>query len=157
MQPNLGLSGDQLKRVIEQLNPLLADEHVFYAKLRNYHWNVTGPNFHSLHALFEEQYGAVQEMVDEVAERIRSLGGRPVATLKEFLQHTQLSEQPGEHPPAQEMCKRLLADHESIIQRMRKAIAVCEEQGDEGTADMLTGFMEDHTKMAWMLRSLVEG
>ena len=111
MQPNLGLSSDQLKRVVDQLNPLLADEHVLYVRLRNYHWNVTGPNFLSLHELFEEQYGKVQEIIDELAERARSLGGRPIGTLKEFLEHSQLKEQPGEHPAAQEMCRRLLADH----------------------------------------------
>lgn len=157
MQPNLGLSGEQLKRVVEQLNPLLADESVLYAKVRNYHWNVTGPQFITLHELFEEHYGKIQEIADDLAERARSLGGRAIGTMKEFLEHSQLKEQPGEYPAAQEMCKRLLADHETVIQRLRKAVAVCEEQDDEGTADMLTGFMEEHTKMAWMLRSLVEG
>src|SRR5688572_23196422 len=113
MQPNLGLSGEQLKRVVELLNSLLADEQVFYAKLRNYHWNVTGPQFLTLHELFEKQHGKVQEIADELAERSRSFGGRPIATLKEFLEHSQLKEQPGEHPAAQEMCRRLVADHEA--------------------------------------------
>lgn len=157
MQPNLGHSGDQIKRVVEQLNPLLADEGVLYAKLRNYHWNVTGPHFVTLHELFEEQYGKIEGIADELAERARSLGGRAIGTMKEFLEHSQLKEQPGEHPAALDMCKRLLADHETVIQRLRKAITVCEEQHDDGTADMLIGFMQDHTKMAWMLRSLAEG
>lgn len=153
MKPNLGLSDDTLKQIIEQLNPLLADEQMFYARLRNFHWNVTGANFRSLHLMFEEQYKEVAEVADELAERIRSLGGRAIGTLREFLDQSRLKEQPGDVPDWRAMCRQLVADHETIIQALRKAVEKADQLGDEGTADILTGFMESHTKMAWMLRA----
>ena len=154
---NLGVSDEARTELVGVLNKLLADEQVLYARLRNFHWNVVGPNFHSLHALFEEQYTQIAAMADELAERVRSLGGRAIGTLKEFLDQTRLKEQPGEVPAWREMCRTTVSDHEALIQGLRGAVIRAEELGDQGTADLLTGFMETHTKMAWMLRATAQG
>jgi starvation-inducible DNA-binding protein len=156
---NLGLKEDQRSGSIDVLNAHLADLNVFYVKLRNYHWNVTGPQFRSLHLLFEEQYTAVAATVDEVAERVRSLGGFASGTMGEFLKNARLSEEkPGVVPPAREMIANLVADHEAIIQQLREDIdKTADEYHDQGTSDFLTGLMEAHEKMAWMLRALLEG
>ncbi|MGH7152208.1 MAG: Dps family protein, partial [Planctomycetota bacterium] len=98
MKPNLGLSDSQRSDVVGILTTLLADEYVLYTKTRNYHWNVVGHQFHDLHKFFEEQYEALDEVVDDVAERARSLGGPSAGTLKEFLGATRLKESPGESP-----------------------------------------------------------
>jgi starvation-inducible DNA-binding protein len=139
------------------LNTLLADEYVLYTKTRNYHWNVLGPQFNDLHRFFESQYNALSEAVDDVAERARSLGGRAAATLAEFLKQARLKERPGQYPEAREMIGDLLADHEAVIRTLRADLETCaEEHGDMGTSDFLTGLMERHEKMAWMLRSSLD-
>lgn len=154
---NLGLSDAQRQGVCMLLNRILADMSVLYTKTRNYHWNVTGMQFHSLHETFEEQYGEIAENIDEVAERVRSLGEHPIATLREFLQHAQLPEEPGAIPDAATMLANLIRDHEHVIMQLRQAVASCDEDfGDAGTSDFLTGLMEEHEKMAWMLRAFVE-
>ena len=140
------------------LNRTLADEHTLYVKTRNYHWNVTGPQFHSLHEMFEEFYQKLAPLADDVAERARMMGGRAIGTMAEFSQQTRLSEQPGEAPEARKMVENLLADHEQIIRDLRQEVDVCaEELNDQGTADFLTGLMEEHEKMAWMHRAFLEG
>ncbi len=157
MKPNLGISDKNRQGSVEVLNHLLADEYVLYTKLRNYHWNVTGDDFMEFHKLFESQYEEVDGMIDEIAERSRSLGGRALGTLKEFLQETQLKEFPREYPEAKKMIAYLLADHEAVIQQLRQGLAVCAEKyADMGTSDFLTGLMEQHEKMAWMLRAYLE-
>jgi len=143
---------------IQILNQLLSDEYVLYTKTRNYHWNITGPDFSELHKFFESQYEELDEIIDETAERARALGGNSLGTLKEFLQHTSLKEVPGNYPDAKRMIGNLLTDHESVIQSLRKNLAACAEKyGDMGTSDFLTGLMEQHEKMAWMLRAYLEG
>jgi len=133
---------------------LLADEFVLYTKARNYHWNVIGPQFHDLHKLFEEQYEALSDMVDEVAERIRTLGGVAPGTLEEFRKAARLREEPGAVPPALQMVRNLASDHEAIVRQLRQDIPVVQDQhNDVGTADFLTGLMEKHEKYAWMLRA----
>ncbi len=138
------------------LNGILADEYVLYTKTRNFHWNVTGPLFNDLHKFFESQYDQLDELIDDVAERVRALGETPVASLAQFLEHTRLKESVGPKP-SQEMIAELLADHESIIRQMRGDV---EKAGsdfhDAGNQDALTGWMEQHEKMAWMLRSMLE-
>ncbi|MCS6804448.1 MAG: DNA starvation/stationary phase protection protein [Acidobacteriota bacterium] len=157
MKPNIGLNNKNRDAVVEILNRLLADEYVLYTKTRNYHWNVVGPQFNDLHKFFEAQYDELNEIVDEVAERARSLGGPSLGTLKEFLQHTRLKEHPGEYPNAQKMLQNLLADHEAVIRYLREdLVTVGEKYGDAGTNDFLTGLMEQHEKMAWMLRAFLE-
>lgn len=154
MKTNIGLSEKNRKGSVDILNRVLSDEYVLYTKTRNYHWNVTGSDFNELHKFFESQYGELEGIVDEVAERARALSGNSLGTLKEFLQQTRLKEFPADYPAARKMIANLLADHESVIQSLREDLVSCDEKfGDMGTSDFLTGLMEQHEKMAWMLRS----
>ena len=155
MDLNIGLSEKQRKAVVKILNVLLADEHVLYIKTHNYHWNVTGPHFHDLHKFFEAQYEELGDIIDDVAERARELGGPAEATLSEFLKATRLKETPGQYPNAKVMIKNLLVDHEKLISQLRQDLeTVQNKHHDAGTCDFLTGIMEKHEKMAWMLRAL---
>jgi len=157
MQLNLGLTEGQRQGVSEILDTLLADEYLLYTKTRNFHWNVVGPQFNDLHKFFEGQYEALDDIVDEVAERVRALGGRSVATLAEFSRLARLAERPGERPAARGMIGALLADHETLVRNLRSDLVTCaDKHGDIGTNDFLTGLMEKHEKMAWMLRAFLE-
>jgi starvation-inducible DNA-binding protein len=153
MKPNLDIPDPARTTIVDLLNTLLADEFVLYTKTRNYHWNVVGPQFNDLHKFFEKQYEALNEVVDEVAERARTLGGRAWGTLAEFVKATRLRERPGESPDARGMIADLLADHESLVRQLRLDLEVAEKHGDAGTNDFLTGLMEKHEKTAWMLRA----
>ncbi|CUU05721.1 starvation-inducible DNA-binding protein [Candidatus Thermokryptus mobilis] len=156
MKPNIGISEKNLEGVIKILSTLLADEYVLYTKARNYHWNVVGPQFNELHKFFQSIYEELNEHIDDIAERIRSLGGWSVATLSEFLQLTRLKEHPGEYPDARKMIENLLNDYEAVIRTLREDIVkVGDEYKDLGTADFLTELMEKHEKTAWMLRSFL--
>ena len=153
MKPNLGISAKNLNSVNDVLNHVLADGNILYIKLRKFHWNLSGDNFMELHLLFEDQYDAVAEAVDAVAERISTLGGTAIGTTTEFAKMSQLKENPGKLPSNQEMLKELVGDHETIVKSLRKNLDVCEEKyGDAGTADFLNGLMQEHEKMAWKLR-----
>jgi len=156
--PNIGLSDSARKAVAKLLNVHLANTFVLYTKTRNYHWNIVGMEFQPLHGFFEEQYDALAESMDEIAERVRQVGGIAAGTLEEFSVLTTLEEDPGHVPTAREMLANLLADHESIIRGLRADVdATAEEYKDVGTSDFLTGLMESHEKMAWMLRAFLEG
>ncbi len=158
MVTNIGIPDSNRASIVKILNTLLADEFVLYTKSRNYHWNVVGPQFNDLHKFFEAQYEELDEIVDEVAERARSLGGKAWGTLAEFSQHSRLKEQPGEYPPALTMVANLHADHEAIIRTLRGELATVQDTyADAGTTDFLTGLMERHEKMAWMLCAYLEG
>lgn len=158
VEPRIGIREGNLKAVADVLNELLADEYVLYTKTRNYHWNVVGPQFNDLHKFFETQYEALDEIVDDVAERVRSLGGRSHGTLAEFLKQARLREHPGESPDSRAMIANLLADHEALIRSLRTdQETVAEKHGDMGTNDFLIGLMEKHEKMAWMLRAFLAG
>lgn len=158
VKTSIGLTEDARKGVVEILNNRLSDEYTLLTKTRKYHWNVVGPRFHMLHALFQEQYEIVNEMVDEVAERARQLGGRSLGTMEEFVRHSTIEEDPNEYPDAQTMIGNLLADHEAIIQTLRKNADECDEKHhDMGTNDFLLEAMQKHEKMAWMLRAHLEG
>jgi starvation-inducible DNA-binding protein len=158
MKPDLGVSKNQQQDVTNILKIVLADESILYQKLRNYHWNVTGPMFLSLHKAFENQYNEIADVVDEVAERIRQFGVFAPGTLEEFKQITRLSEQPGVVPDAKAMVANLVVDHEAIIRNLRGDIEMIDKKDDEvGAADLLTGILQQHQKMAWMLRMVVEG
>jgi starvation-inducible DNA-binding protein len=155
---NIGLANSDREGVVRILSTLLADEYVLYTKTRNYHWNVVGPQFNDLHKFFESQYEGLEEVIDDVAERMRSLGGLSIATLTEFLKQTRLKEHPGEYPDAMTMISNLLADHETLIRSLRADLETCDvKYHDIGTNDFLTGLMEKHEKTAWMLRAFVEG
>lgn len=154
MKTQIGITQENLAKVGHTLNALLADEFVLYTKTRNAHWNVEGPAFHSQHLFFESQYQALEEIVDGVAERIRSLGHYAPATLKSFLELTHLSEQLHEKNDGEGFIRELLADHESLIVSFRENINYfANDLGDAGTSDYITGLMETHEKMAWMLRA----
>lgn len=152
----IGLDDGSVEKITGILNSTLADEYLLLTKTKNYHWNVVDPRFNDLHKFFDEQYGQISEIVDEVAERVRSIGGKTIATMTEFLQITRLKENPSEYPNANTMLENLLNDHETIIRQLRKDLETCEQLGDAGTTDFLTGIMEEHEKMAWMLRSFLE-
>ena len=156
MNPNIGLSEEQRTAVVKILNTLLSDEYVLYTKTRNYHWNVLGPQFNDLHKFFEEQYTELTVVVDDVAERARSLGGWAFGTLKEFSQHARLNEHPDHYPNAREMIANLLADHETLVRQLRVDLEAAEKYHDMGTNDFLIGLMEKHEKMAWMLRAFLQ-
>lgn len=153
MERNIGLKQTDEKRITENLNQLLADEYVLYTKLRKFHWDVTGPNFKSLHELFERQYERVIAFVDDVAERVRQLGAWPLGTLGRFLECTRLEEVPAQIPIANDMVERLVADHEAVIRGMRGYAQEAAEAGDLVTEGFLTDLMTAHEEMAWMLRA----
>ena len=150
-----GISRESLQKIANILNDDLADEYVLLTKTRNYHWNVEDPRFNDLHKFFEEQYEVLSAAVDEIAERVRAVGGRTRATLKEFINSSQIREDIRSYPNADTMLGNLLSDHETIIKTLRKNINECQELNDEGTANFLTDKMEAHEKMAWMLRSFL--
>ena len=158
MKPNLKIKDNHREGVVEILNTLLADEFVLGTKTRNCHWNVTGPHFHDLHKFFDAQYEELDAILDDVAERARALGGHAVGTLAECLKLARLKEQLGKYPDASQMTAELLEDHETVIRQLRGDLEKCAAKlGDAGTADFLTGLMEQHEKMAWMLRAVLEG
>ncbi len=153
MKPNIDISDKNRGAVAELLNVLLADEYVLYTKTRNAHWNIEGNNFMELHKFFEGQYEAIDETIDSVAERVRSLGHYSLGSLKDFLEITHLSEDK-ELSDQKSALKALLESHETIICNCRKdLVTINDKYKDLGTADFITGIMEEHEKMAWMLRS----
>ena len=155
---NIGLSEEQRQGVIDLLNRDLSDAYLLLIKTKKYHWDVVGPQFRSLHTLWEEHYTALTENIDQLAERVRTLGGYPIGTAEGFLKNASIKEDPGTLPNAFGMVENLVGDHELVIRNLRDHIDQCGEQfHDQGTADFLTGLMEQHEQMAWMLRSFIEG
>lgn len=153
MKTNIGIPDKSRKEVAAILSTLLADEHVLYMKTRNAHWNVNGPDFHAMHLFFETLYKLLEEKIDEVAERIRSLNHDALGSFAEILKLTNLKEMGGAGHDSASFMEALLADHESIIRSLREDEAKATKLGDDGTSDFLVGLMEEHEKMAWMLRA----
>ena len=153
--PDIAMTGRNREAIASLLNSILADEVVLSAKTRSHHWNVVGPQFSDLHKFFDSQYILLSETADQVAERVRALGERPLGTLDEFLKNTSLKEAPGAVLKAAGMLSDLLADHETVIRNLRADIATCQKHDGMGMADFVTGLMEQHMKMAWMLRSFL--
>lgn len=154
MTTTIGISAENWEVVAHQLAKLLADEFVLYTKALNAHWNLEGIDFHSVHIYFEDLYNQSAEIVDAVAERIRQLGHYAPATLKNFLQLTHLTEQDEDGNNSRSLIKKLLSDHESIIEFIRGTINDFQDvHKDAGTSDFMTGLMEKHEKIAWMLRA----
>jgi starvation-inducible DNA-binding protein len=153
----IGLTQKDRDGVTRILNVLLSDEFLLDTKTRKYHWNVTGLSFHDLHLFLESQYQALDGFVDDIAERTRSVGGTAFGTMREFLDNTRLKENPGKIPESEAMIAVLLADHEHIIQSLRADLETVQSKyHDVGTCDFLTGLMEKHEKMAWMLRAYLQ-
>ncbi|MGJ8678552.1 MAG: Dps family protein [Akkermansiaceae bacterium] len=154
--PQIGLDAKDTKKISTILSQILADQHVLYIKTRNYHWNLIGGRFHSLHVHFEEQYTKLAEAIDETAERIRMIGGVAPGSMKEFLGLASLKEDEGSLIEGDAAIQSLLDDNESAIKCLRKSITEIEELNDVGTADFLTGTLQHHEMTAWMLRSYLE-
>lgn len=152
MTVNIGIHEENRKTVAGRLSILLADSYTLYLKTQNFHWNVTGPNFQSLHAMFEGQYQELAQVVDEIAERIRALGFPAPGSYKEFAELTNLQEASGVLS-AQDMVKALLRDHEMIIQHLRDAMPGISDVDDEVSVGLLVERLASHEKTAWMLRS----
>jgi len=140
---------------IEHLKALLADTYTLYLKTHNYHWNVTGPMFTTLHTLFETEYTELALAVDEIAERIRTLGARAPGSYTEFAELATVKEDTGS-PAATKMIEVLVADQQTVVDAARKVIEAASEAGDDATADLGTRRIDVHQKNAWMLRSHLE-
>lgn len=154
MKAKIGLTEKNADAVAVELAKLLADEFVLYTKTRNAHWNVTGDNFHAMHIFFEEQYTQLEDLIDSVAERMRKIGHYAPATLKEYLELTHLTEYSDRTNDGLGYMKDLLSDHESIIDFLRGNVTpFADKYKDYGTSDFITGLMETHEEMAWMIRS----
>jgi starvation-inducible DNA-binding protein len=154
MEANIGIKQIQLEKIAHALNVILADEFFLYTKTRNAHWNVKGPDFHSMHLFFETQYEQLDKLMDDTAERIRSLGHYAPATLKGFLALTHFTEQLHITNTGVGFIKELLIDHESLIIHLRGNInSFANDLQDAGTSDFVTNLLEIHEKMAWMLRA----
>ena len=154
MKTSIGIKQENLSKVAEILSIVLADEFVLLTKTKKAHWNVEGADFYNKHLFFEQQYNQLDEIVDSVAERIRTLGHYAPGTLKEYLALTHLSEKALETNDSLTYMNELLCDHESILIHLRENINnFASELRDAGTSDYITGLLETHEKMAWMLRS----
>ncbi|KGF71648.1 hypothetical protein DO97_17090 [Neosynechococcus sphagnicola sy1] len=155
---NIGLTDKQRQGVINLLNQDLADTYLLLVKTKKYHWDVVGPQFMTLHKLWQKHYETLTINVDIIAERIRTLGGYPVGTMEGFLKICSLKEHPGNVPTATGMVSQLLEDHEQVVRNLREHVEQCSNEFEDcGTADFLTGLMEQHEQTAWMLRSFIEG
>jgi starvation-inducible DNA-binding protein len=153
---DIGIDEEQRVAIAQELSKLLSDTYTLYLKTHNYHWNVTGPMFTTLHLMFEQQYGELALAVDEIAERIRALGEPAPGTYREFAELSSIAEDDS-RPDALGMVRNLVGGHEAAVRTARNALPVAEKAGDQPTADLLSERMRLHEKTAWMLRSLLEG
>lgn len=154
MTIDIGIPAEQREKIAEGLARLLADTYTLYLKTHNYHWNVTGPLFNTLHSMFEEQYTELAQAVDEIAERIRALGHFAPGSYKAFAKLASVEEEEGV-PSAEEMIRQLVVGQETVARTAREAFPVADDAGDQPTADLLTQRMQVHEKNAWMLRSML--
>ena len=155
MQIDIGISEDQRQQIAEGLSRLLADSYTLYLKTHNFHWNVTGPMFTTLHTLFEQHYTELATAVDEIAERIRALGVSAPGSYRQFGELSSIPEETGV-PRAEEMIRQLVRGQEAVVKTARSIFPIVEDANDEPSADLLTQRMQIHEKNAWMLRSLLE-
>jgi starvation-inducible DNA-binding protein len=152
---DIGIEENARLEIAKGLSRLLADTYTLYLKTHNYHWNVTGPHFQTLHTMFEGQYNELSTAVDSIAERIRALGVKAPGSYAEFSKLTSIKETTGDLS-ATDMIKELVAGQEAVVKTARSIFPVADESGDETTADLLTQRLQIHEKTAWMLRSLLE-
>lgn len=155
MNIEIGLNETQRDDIAAHLSRLLADSYTLYLKTHNYHWNVTGPQFNTLHTMFEAQYSELAIAVDEIAERIRALGVKAPGSYAAFSKLTSITESSGGES-AEEMIGELVRGQEAIVRTARQAFPTADDANDEPTADLLTQRMHVHEKNAWMLRSMLE-
>jgi starvation-inducible DNA-binding protein len=155
MKIDIGIPEAERLAIAQGLSRLLADTYTLYLKTHNFHWNVTGPMFQTLHLMFETQYNELALAVDLIAERIRSLGAPAPGTYKQYSQLSSIKEEEGV-PKAQDMIRLLVEGQEAVVRTARSLYPVVESASDEATADLLTQRIQLHEKTAWMLRSLLE-
>jgi len=154
MELNTGIDREDRETIAGGLSRLLADSYTLYLKTHNYHWNVTGPQFNTLHQMFEVQYAELAAAVDEIAERIRALGIKAPGSYVEFSDLTSIKEGNGDES-AEEMIRQLAIGQETVVRTAREAFPAADDANDEPTADLLTQRMQLHEKNAWMLRSML--
>ncbi len=155
MKIDIGISESDRKELAEGLSRLLADSYTLYLKTHNYHWNVTGPMFQTLHLMFETQYNELALAVDAIAERIRALGFPAPGSYAEFSRLASIKEEAGV-PAAEEMIRKLVEGQEAVVRTGRAIFPVADRASDEATADLVTQRVQIHEKTAWMLRSLLD-
>ncbi len=155
MKIDIGIDEKDRKEIASGLSKLLADTYTLYLKTHNFHWNVTGPMFQTLHLMFETQYTELADAVDLIAERIRALGFPAPGTYREFSELTSIQESRGALP-AEKMIEVLVQGQEAVVRTARSVFPIVDRVHDEPTADLLTNRMQVHEKTAWMLRSLVQ-
>ncbi len=155
---DIGIDTADRKKIAQGLSGYLSDAFTLYLKTHNFHWNVTGPMFNSLHAMFEEQYTEQWNALDDVAERIRALGFNAPGSYAEFIRLSSIKEEPGlaEAPEWREMVSQLVVGNEAVCRTARKVLATGEKGGDDPTVDLMTQRLQVHEKNAWMLRSLLQ-
>ena len=154
MELDIGIKKEQREQIAAGLARLLADSYTLYLKTHNFHWNVTGPQFNTLHLMFEQQYTELATAVDEIAERIRALGIKAPGSYSAFAGLTEIQEGKGEES-AEEMIRQLVIGQETVARTAREAFPAAEDANDEPSADLLTQRMQIHEKNAWMLRSML--
>ena len=155
MKIDIGIDANERQRIADGLSRVLADSYTLYLKTHNFHWNVTGPMFQTLHLMFETQYNELALAVDLIAERIRALGVAAPGTYKQFLELSAIKEADGV-PKAEDMIRLLVKGHETVARTSREVFEVAEAASDQSTCDLLTQRLQVHEKTAWMLRSLLE-
>lgn len=155
MQIDIGIAEPNRKDIAEGLSRLLADSFALYLKTHNFHWNVTGPMFNTLHVMFMDQYTELWNALDTIAERIRALGHPAPGSFGAYAKLTAIAEENGV-PKAQDMIRQLVEGHETVARTAREVFAVAETGGDQSTMDTLTQRLQIHEKTAWMLRSLLD-
>jgi starvation-inducible DNA-binding protein len=155
MQIDIGIPNEHREKIAGGLSKLLADSYTLYLKTHNYHWNVKGPMFQTLHLMFETHYTELATAVDVIAERIRSLGAKAPGSYQEFAKLSSVREET-DWPTAHEMIRNLVTAHETVIKTARSIFPTAEAGSDEATVDLLTQRIQLHEKTAWMLRSLLE-
>ncbi|QEL57512.1 Dps family protein [Chromobacterium paludis] len=153
---DIGINEQDRQHIAEGLSRLLADSYTLYLKTHNFHWNVTGPMFNTLHLMFETQYTELSLAVDAIAERIRALGHYAPGSYADYARLTSIPEAAGAPPKAEDMIRQLVEGHETICRTARGIFEVVEHASDEPSADLLTQRLQVHEKTAWMLRSLLE-
>ncbi|MCC7088833.1 MAG: DNA starvation/stationary phase protection protein [Chloroflexi bacterium] len=156
MKIDIGIDAASREDIAGGLSRVLADTYTLYLKSHNFHWNVTGPMFQTLHLMFEQHYSELALAVDELAERIRALGFPAPGTYRQFAELASIKEDAGV-PAATDMIRLLVAGHETVARTAREVFKVAEAANDQPTLDLLTQRMQVHEKTAWMLRSLLEG
>jgi starvation-inducible DNA-binding protein len=155
MDVNIGIDTKQREQIASDLSKVLADSYTLYLKTHNFHWNVTGPMFQTLHLMFEQHYNELALAVDAIAERIRALGHPAPGTYKQFTALSSIKEEDGV-PKAQDMIRLLVQGHEAVARTARSAFTTAESANDQPSCDLLTQRLQIHEKTAWMLRSLLE-